>query len=77
MVLNPFKHGKGGLDLFGRDEPGEYMVLKEVVGGRALLFLLIDKTCVLEMRHMCYETLFGNFPSYSLYPPTSGLVRPA
>ncbi len=23
------------------------------------------------------ETLFGNFPSYSLYPPTSGLVRPA
>jgi len=61
MSLDPFKHVKRRGYLFGRDEPGEDVILEEMMGRIVLLFLLIDEACVMEMGDVGHETLFGDF----------------
>ena len=66
MILNPFKHVERILDLFGRDESGEEVVLEEMIRGIVLLFLLVDEARGLEVGDVGDETLFGNLPKCRL-----------
>ena len=66
MSLNPFKHVERSLDLFGRDESGEEVVLEEMIRGVVLLFLLVNETRGLEVGDVGDETLFGDFPKCRL-----------
>jgi len=66
VSLNPFKHVERSLDLFGRDESGEEVVLEEMIRGIVLLFLLVNETRGLEVGHVGDETLFCDLPKRRL-----------